>query len=269
MQNNFKERHLKFESLVGIIQGLSRLIFSFRYFVKNFGLNKSIKIFRILLISFFSNKEFEYSAELNLKIRCKSSDISNIIQHYGYGELTNVIPKNTKIYVDLGAYSGISISAVHLRFPDVRSIGVEPLSSNFEYLAYNTKSYKNNINYKFLVGDKNEISLIAVKDRDFWSAQIVTTSGELQIEEVEMITFDKLLEISKLETIDVLKIDIEGSEYALFENSFNLIFDPCKIVIIEMHEPVAQKKDLIDRILGAGYIRIEDSCEFLVCTVNR
>jgi hypothetical protein len=54
--------------------------------------------------------------------------------------------------------------------------------------------------------------------------------------QVDSITIPELLDLSRSGHIDILKIDIEGSEYELFHSDYEDWLDKVGVVIIEVHE---------------------------------
>ena len=55
-------------------------------------------------------------------------------------------------------------------------------------------------------------------------------------ENVESITIAEIMKLNGVNTIDILKIDIEGSEKDLFETNTELWLSQIKVLIIELHD---------------------------------
>jgi FkbM family methyltransferase len=71
------------------------------------------------------------------------------------------------------------------------------------------------------------------------------------IAEIEAISIDDLMQKFNLQQVDLLKMDIEGSEYNCFEKEEATWIDKASCIAIEIHEHMYPGcKALIDRSLG-------------------
>lgn len=73
-----------------------------------------------------------------------------------------------------------------------------------------------------------------------------------RVRTVETITLDELVHAHG--TLDLVKIDIEGQEYALIENTNNTVFTNIKSLLIECHSFGPEYRMLLDKLLSLGYI---------------
>ncbi|MCX6183258.1 MAG: FkbM family methyltransferase [Bacteroidetes bacterium] len=67
----------------------------------------------------------------------------------------------------------------------------------------------------------------------------------------QFMTFDQLLDSNNIKTLDFLKIDIEGSEYGLFENSKRL--KDVKHIAMEVHPDKGNPQELVDVFVKNGF----------------
>jgi FkbM family methyltransferase len=112
--------------------------------------------------------------------------------------------------VDLGSHIGASIVFFRDRYPDALIIGVEPDPDSFAKLRENTKLLP-----------RLELHNCAVADRAgeapfyqsswSWESTLVARDGGPSSTRVPVRTLD---EIVGNRTVDLLKVDIEGAEYA-------------------------------------------------------
>ncbi len=65
---------------------------------------------------------------------------------------------------------------------------------------------------------------------------MVTESKEYNSNSTKAISINDLITEYNIETIDILKIDIEGSEKELFEKNFDYWLSKTKLLIIEIHD---------------------------------
>lgn len=78
---------------------------------------------------------------------------------------------------------------------------------------------------------------------------------------IEGVTLDDLYHSSfNGENIDLLKMDVEGAEYEIFDNAHNVI-KMAKNIIIEIHEvPGRDRKEVADALFNAGFVEVAQSC---------
>jgi FkbM family methyltransferase len=133
--------------------------------------------------------------------------------------------KNTKVFVDVGAnIGGYSIRAAKY----CKVYVIEPLPRNYKILKINEKL--NNvkiISFNIAAGNKNgKIKLYYTQGN--WGISSIRYE-QIAFMEVEMKTLD---EIINEESIDLMKIDVEGAEDLVLEGARNCL-KRIKMVIIE------------------------------------
>lgn len=135
--------------------------------------------------------------------------------------------------VDVGAHIGIASILFARRYPLSRIIAVEPEPSNFALLLKNIAPYKNiQPICAALWKEAGEISL---------GSSTVHPKGAFQITKygptrVRAVSIDTLMREADIQSIDLLKIDIEGSEKEVFD-SCNWI-SRVRIIVIELHDRI-------------------------------
>jgi len=70
---------------------------------------------------------------------------------------------------------------------------------------------------------------------------VIKEVGPNENYDIESITIDEILMSKKIETIDVLKIDIEGAEKDLFEKNYENWLPKVKIIMVETHDRMIPK----------------------------
>lgn len=140
--------------------------------------------------------------------------------------------KNVRVIVDAGAHIGLSSIYFALKFPDASVIAIEPESSNFELLKKNTGHY-NNIT-PLQSGLWSHKTRLRIQDQDVatWSFQLTETQGKTGIEAMGIA--DLMADLN-LDHIDLLKIDIEGSELEVLEHSGPWM-ESVGAMVIELHD---------------------------------
>lgn len=168
--------------------------------------------------------------------------------------------------IDCGSHIGLSIIYFKTLYPDSKILGFEPNPENFEILKKNIKinKLKNIKLIRAAVSNKKGRATLRVsfeeKEPWTWSDTIIhNMSGDE--DENKKISVETV-RLSKYITreVDLLKMDIEGSEQKVIEeiqNKLGLI----KMIIIEFHGTPAGKKEndyaIIERILKNNSFEIK------------
>ena len=166
--------------------------------------------------------------------RVTGSDIWVLWRIFGMRELEIELDEAPSYIVDGGAYSGITAVFFANKFPHAEIVAVEPDSANCALFALNTQEYAN-INLVNAALWKNEAKLTIENPEDpSWMFRVVETSGE----GIPAVTVRDVMDKFDLPHIDLLKLDIEGSERMLFEanSDYKAWVDQTKMLMIELHD---------------------------------
>jgi len=157
--------------------------------------------------------------------------------------------------LDIGANIG-DFTIFASQYGKVRAY--EPQQKNFGMLSMNVSLNKDKFKHKV------EIFELGIGEKGKFT--IDNSSGHSQVgkagEECECITIDEATK--DIDVIDLLKIDIEGSEYELFENISDETLKKVRYIVMEMHswrwrdeknpgspkdqEAVVKHKQLVDKV---------------------
>ncbi len=141
--------------------------------------------------------------------------------------------KSCNTVIDAGANIGLFTLYLLVKYPKANFYCIEPEESNFNLLKKNTQNYANIHIFKNGLWHSN--SYLKFKDLgvSHWAFQLVeSTENDYDI---HGITVNNLIEKFKLTNIDIVKIDIEGSEKEVFEMHTNWL-TIVKNLMIETHE---------------------------------
>ena len=86
-----------------------------------------------------------------------------------------------------------------------------------------------------------------------------SSHGQMRTSRIEGITFDQLFDraFSALETVDLCKMDIEGSEYGIFSHGHCARLARCAYLIVEIHAvPGTSPQSVIDAINQHGFVEM-------------
>jgi|SRR5580704_8443384 FkbM family methyltransferase len=142
-------------------------------------------------------------------------------------------PFSPQTIVDAGAHIGIASILFARRYPLSRIVAVEPEPSNFALLLKNIAPYKNIQPICAAIWkETGEVTLGSSSVHPKGAFQITENGGT----RVRALTIDALMREADLQSIDLLKIDIEGSEKEVFD-SCNWI-SRVQVIAIELHDRI-------------------------------
>lgn len=195
--------------------------------------------------------QFEVSALNGYKflLRRDTSDLmvfQQIIICEEFKNIVNLIQQHEiKIERIFDAGANIGLSAIYLKqhFPSAEVLCIEPDRSNYEQLIKNVKinnsinSLKNVEVVQAGIWSRNGWMDIDCSFRDGkeWSRRLIqSTAGKGK---VPVYSISQLIEKANWESIDLLKMDVEGAEEVIFSESSKLDFlSKTRVVTIEIHD---------------------------------
>jgi FkbM family methyltransferase len=137
--------------------------------------------------------------------------------------------------MDAGANIGLSALYFLKSHSPEKIICLEPEDDNFKMLEKNLSGYKNILLIKKGLWHSRQLLKIVDMTADNWGFELTScddTAGGIQ-----GISINDLMQEYGLNGIDLLKIDIEGSEKEVFERNNSWVFK-IKHLIIEVHEGI-------------------------------
>jgi len=168
-------------------------------------------------------------------IRLRTTDASVYRQVILHREYECELPFTPTTIVDAGANIGmVSIYYTH-RYPEARVISVEAEASNFEMLCKNVAPYPNIVPVHAALWKSDGFVSVSEPDSGigaFGKWGFVTHEGNGN--KVRAVTMRTLMREANIPCIDLLKIDIEGSEKEVFENCEWI--DNVRALVIELHD---------------------------------
>lgn len=167
-------------------------------------------------------------------LRNNTSDINVFYQVFLAKSYNINFRINPKIIIDCGANIGLSTIYFKNKFPNAKIIAIEPEKSNFLLLEKNTKEYNDVFCVKYGVWNKST-NLIINNKYGKWGFMVEEVEHQSE-NTIPAISIDEIMEKFDINEIDILKIDIEGSEKNLFESNFECWLSKTKVLIIELHD---------------------------------
>ena len=138
-----------------------------------------------------------------------------------------------KTIVDAGAHIGMASILFALKYPAARIVAIEPEPSNFAALVRNTAHYKTITPIQAaLWREDGAVTLGASKAHPKGAFQIVENGRQ----RVRAMTMDAVMRETGIQSIDLLKVDIEGAEIEVFESCPWI--SNVAVIAIELHDRV-------------------------------
>ena len=138
-----------------------------------------------------------------------------------------------KTIVDAGAHIGMASISFALKYPAARIIAIEPEPTNFAALVRNTAPYKMIIPIQAALWSQDgEVTLGPSNAHPKGAFHIVQKGPQ----KVRAITMETALREADVDSIDLLKVDIEGAEVEVFEACPWI--DKVQVIAIELHDRI-------------------------------
>jgi len=216
-------------------------------YVARFGLFPGLKLFFTVPAS-RSNGTITFKIpelEHTIHLRRRSTDFL-VFEEIFIDEIYKLPPtSNAKYIIDAGANIGLAALYFQRCFPGAQIISIEPVTENFHLLKLNTSGYKNITCYHNGLWDKKSNLKITNTTEGNWAFMVEETDED---GDICAISINDILKASPTDKIDVLKMDIEGSEKEVFESCTEWIKKTGRI-IVEVHDN--KRKGASDAVLSA------------------
>ena len=174
-----------------------------------------------------------------LAIRVGTSDLKILEDIYLREEYRWPFAHDPKVLVDAGAYTGLSTVYFATRYPSATIIAVEPSHDNYELLARNTEGLANvHLVHAALWNERGTLDMVDPGYGPFAyrvGRSDATTANDAGREHVDALAVPDIVETYSLERIDLLKVDIEGSEVEVFTDASGWI-DRVDALCLELHD---------------------------------
>ncbi len=142
-------------------------------------------------------------------------------------------------------------------YPAAKVFAFDPTPKSIDFI---NKENNDKIHfYPIGLSDKNETEIFYMPvNEDFVSCSVIKHEGVGRKEiSVEMRTLKSLMELCNVDHIDILKMDIEGSEFKVIPDILSCGIK-CKQLLVELHERFLEQPkkafyDIMNTITSAGY----------------
>jgi FkbM family methyltransferase len=158
-----------------------------------------------------------------------------------------------RVIVDLGANIGLTSLYMAHRFRPEVLVAVEPDTANAALARHNLTPLGGSV-IQAAIGPRDGVARF-VTDRASNLGHLRRADDGPSVAdgaEVEMISMPTLLEKTGIETIDLLKLDIEGGEEALLSGDTSWL-QRVRAIIAEFHPTVVDYPRMIQRLVDNGF----------------
>lgn len=146
------------------------------------------------------------------------------------------LARQPSVIVDAGAHIGLASLWYASRYPGAKVIALEPNRKNYEHLRRNTMAYPNIVPLHVALWNTSGTVALTDPQEGSWALQVRRLEEASVVDEsVPSISVADLMRAFDLDHIDVLKVDIEGSEKEVFQDCAEWI-DRVSSIAIELHD---------------------------------
>lgn len=150
---------------------------------------------------------------------------------------------SVKTIVDCGANVGYASAYMLSRFPDAKVVAIEPDSGNFEMLKKNMSPYGERARLLQAGVWSHKADLVVQREArggEEW-AFTVEECPPGRTPDVKAVGIGELMTQFQMDTIDILKVDIEGSEKNVFGANYENWIDRVRLLVMELHGPECEQ----------------------------
>lgn len=177
----------------------------------------------------------------SIYVRTNTVDLDVAVACLYHEEFGHVRLPSPKFIVDAGANIGASTIFFSERYPDAQIIAIEPEENNFDLLKKNIESRPNIDAMRAALWGYDDKRKICNRHTGNWGYTVAGAASDIQstAQEIDCVSITSLMKKYDVNSIDLLKMDIEGSEKNVFEHSSSWI-DTVKVITVELHDKICE-----------------------------
>jgi FkbM family methyltransferase len=168
-------------------------------------------------------------------LRPDTSDLYTFDQVFIQDQYRLKYPFEPQTIIDAGANIGLSAVYFSHRFPKARIVAVEPDKANFAVLKQNCADYPHIHAHCAGVWSADSYLKIINTDATNNSFQVVETTPD-DANALPAISIPTIMKQQGWPVIDLLKIDIEGSEKEIFSTNYEAWLPQVRMLLVEVHD---------------------------------
>lgn len=185
-----------------------------------------------------------------------------------------LISTSSPVIFDVGAHIGDVAKSYRQLFPDSRIHCFEPFPKSYEQLVSAVGGMESMYCHGIAVSDSDNSvvlnanassatnSLLPVDEQAarFWGGGVLETQGEVSIQST---TLDSFCDVHGLERVDILKLDVQGGEYAALEGASRLLAEQrislvfMEMILVPTYKGQRSLHQYLDLLEGHGYFLLD------------
>jgi len=194
-------------------------------------------------------------------IRHGTSDISVFEKIFVWKEYAMIVDHPVRTIVDCGGNIGLSAVWFTVAYPAARVIAIEPDAENFKLLCRNTEAYANIVPVQRAIWNRPCRLRVENPEAEPHSFRFVECPAGAA-DGVDACDLDTVRKDYQLDGFDILKMDIEGAEQAVFSENFDGWLNVTRMLIIEFHGEEKKRiaKAALSRFSWRHFVSGENDC---------
>ena len=154
--------------------------------------------------------------------------------------------------LDVGANIGAASVYFALHYPQARILAFEPSPRSYELLLANTKDFRNVTPFNLGLLDRDaELPLYQGRQDSVTDSIAMSCENTAEHVMVKLRAAASLLAEQKVETVNILKLDTEGSEVPILQ-SLRAMLPRLGVLYVEYHDDADRRE--IDRLLAPTHV---------------
>lgn len=193
------------------------------------------------------------------------SVFNEIFKYREYKSCEDILKYADKgIVIDIGAHIGLFSIYAYCLNKNIKIYSVEPEKYNLEMLSLNKKDNKLQ-NIRIIdcaiaerTGD-GELIVTADSINNYIRSSEDFEDSKLKFQKIKLLTLEDLLKNNKIENVLLLKMDIEGGEYKIFESIKYEVLSKIKNIILEYHlnKDIGYDQKFLENILRVNGFSVQ------------
>lgn len=168
-------------------------------------------------------------------VRLNTTDLDTLLQIFFNHEYRLPLSRKPGVVVDAGANVGYAAVYFAVSFPDAKVYALEPEPDNFAQLRKHCQRYPQIVPIQAALWSEDAELQLVDAGQGAWGFRVSAETGAGTTSTVEALSVDTILSRYDIARIDLFKIDIEGSEKELFEQSESWL-NQVDALVVELHD---------------------------------
>jgi FkbM family methyltransferase len=171
-----------------------------------------------------------------ITLRGATTDVHCFDKVFVAEEYSSPFEISPEVIVDAGANVGMATLYFASRYPGARILAIEPESSNFQMLQRNCAGLPNVVLVQAALWPTQRRLTICDVGAGAWAYSVTAQSANENTAAVTAITIEEILRELAVDNVDLLKLDIEGSERELFSADTGAWLGRIRCIVVELHD---------------------------------